>query len=135
MNPLSEIRKDAAGAALLADWLGHGLDVVPMTVARQRAQTCLDNHCQENRAPRWWETLQNTIALTIRRQLEIKNKLDLRLSTEEHLHMCRKCGCCLKLKVWVPFDHIRSHLHPTLADTFPNYCWIKKEFNELLFSR
>ena len=127
MNLLDELRKTGTGLNLLADWLGEGGYTVPEPRAARRGATCLDNCCVENREPGWWDRCQNAIALIIRHQLELKKKLDLELPREDTLHMCRACGCCLKLKVWVPLDHIRRHTDIKQLAHYPEYCWIRRE--------
>jgi hypothetical protein len=133
MNVLDEIRNDAAGAALLADWLGEGGEPVDIRLAEWRSSTCaagnLSQPCQFNIEPKWWERMKNSVAETIRKQLEIKNKIKLRTSRDDSIFMCQRCGCALPLKVHVPLKHIREHTRPELIDKLPWWCWIKRELS------
>lgn len=129
MNVIDEIRHDASGLALLHDWLGAGGVPVLASTAEARAQVCL--WCPENRAPKWWETAKDKVAEVIRGQLEIKNQMRLELAGEDGLGMCRACGCCLKLKPWVPMQHIIAHTDAKTMAKFDPGCWILKEIQAL----
>lgn len=139
MRLLEEIRNDANGAALLADWLGAGAQPVHRQLAEVRAFACSSgdtgnpdgSRCRFNVAPRWWETVKGQIADTIRSEMEIKFHLQLKVSREEGINMCKLCGCCLRLKVWAPIEHIAAHTSPELRDKLPKWCWMKKELNKL----
>lgn len=125
MTLLDEIRNDAAGAAILKDWLGDGGAPVAPVVAEARAMVCVN--CPENRAPYWWEKAKNSIADAIRAHLVVKQQSGLRVSHEDEIHMCRVCGCCLRLKVWVPIEHIKEHTTPETLAKLPSHCWLLKE--------
>lgn len=144
MNIIEEIKQDSAGLLFLKDWLGDGTSPVEFAVAQSRANVCLHTKvptgyqtasgpeekegCPLNRHPNWWERwLSDPIANAIRRQLEIKQRMDLSLPEESNLNMCQPCGCCLKLKVWAPTEHLKRHTSPQVMEKLPNYCWLKKE--------
>jgi len=125
-----ELRQTTQGAKVLNDWLGEGGAPVPLHQAEQRSGECLYGNngkpCPHNRAPKWWERMfKDPIAHEIRKQLEIKNQIGLKLSKEDDLHMCDQCGCCISLKAHVPIKHIKAHHNPDHA--YPDWCWIKKE--------
>lgn len=131
MNPIKELKQDATGAVILADWLGEGGHPVDHEISDRRSESCLmsDNSkpCPHNTAPEWWEKPKDAIALMIRKQLAIKHRMDLYGLYEGALHMCDLCGCCLKLKIHVPIEHIRNHTDLETLAKYPDYCWIKKE--------
>lgn len=134
MNPLlTEIRNDISGLAALHDWLGDGGDPVHPMVAEFRTQRCTEGNdgepCPLNKAPRWWESAKGKIADWIRRELEIKSGMSLRVAGEENLHMCSACGCCLPLKVWTPKVHLKTHIDQKAIDKTPAYCWMRKELS------
>jgi hypothetical protein len=112
---------------VLTDWLGDGGKPVAPELAEQRASICV--HCPENRSPNWWEKYTNAIALWIRRALMVKNNLGYKVPQEDDLFMCRKCGCCLRLKVHVPIAHIRAHTSDLKLGLYPAYCWQRIESN------
>lgn len=122
-----------SGIALINDWLGDSGRPVAPIVANFRAQRCLHGNngepCPNNVEPNWWDRIKSTIAETIRMQLEIKHRLNLTVDEETDLNMCSACGCCLKLKVWTPIDHIKEHTDQKTLDKMPNFCWIKKELH------
>jgi len=126
MNIIEEIKQDSAGLLFLRDWLGDDGKTVTPDVAEDRAKVCLG--CPQNSHPNWWERLlKDPIANAIRRELEIKNKMNIHLHEEENLHMCRICGCATRLKVWAPLAHIKDHTTPQSLEKMPPHCWIKNE--------
>lgn len=131
MKTIDELRQTTEGMATLQSWLGEDGHPVPIELANERASVCVDMCCLENRAPNWWQTFStDPIARVIRWQLEIKNSVRMRVDLEDSIHMCRACGCCLKLKVHVPICHIEQHINKEQLEQFPDYCWIKKEIKQ-----
>ncbi len=125
MSILDEIKADVTGAAILKDWLGEGGEPVLSRRAECRSYICL--YCPENKKGNWWDQLKTELANLIRAQLEIKNKLELRVPEEEHLGTCATCFCNLPLKVWCPIKHIAKHTKPETLARFPGACWQKNE--------
>lgn len=131
MNPAQEIANDLNAIAALNDWLGDGGRPVHPILAEMRAERCVAGNdgapCPRNKEPNWWDRVKSVIAEWIRAELVIKNRMALSVSHEDGLNMCAACGCCLKLKVWVPRHHVRAHTKPEHLEKMPSYCWIKKE--------
>jgi hypothetical protein len=130
MNVLTEIQNDISGAQALADWLG-GEPPVSRGVAEFRAEVCVqgDNGkpCPLNVAPGWWEkNVKDRIARWITRELEEKHRLQLNTLYDGQLHMCRPCGCCVRLKIWAPVKVIHAHTSDKARAEFPDFCWQKK---------
>ena len=123
---LHAAQQTIAGAKVLSEWLGSGGAPVSPELAQERANVCLK--CPENRAPNWWHLHNDAIAMAIRRMLQLKSAIGFHVNSEESLHMCRKCGCCIRLKVHCPIKHIKEHA-PTDLNTYPAHCWIRKELN------
>jgi len=130
MSLIETIKNDIEGAAILRDWLGDGDPVHPM-VAEARAQRCTTGNegkpCPLNIEANWWDRVKSTIADWIRYELELKNKMELKVPQEDALGMCKACGCCLRLKVWTPIKHIKDHITPAQLKTTPGFCWIRAE--------
>lgn len=126
MNLLSEFRNDAAGAAIIKEWLGDGGSSVTQQRADGRVNICL-NQCTEHRPERWWDFAKDAIADIIKKWLLTKAKTPLRLTREEEAGMCRICGCCLRLKAWTPIEHIKHHTPLETLDMYPSYCWVVSE--------
>lgn len=128
---IESLRQTATGIAILKDWLGDGANPVALEAAEQRAGVCTTGNngepCPLNVEPKWWERSKLGIAEIIRNHLEVKNEMNLRVSSEELLHMCRACGCALPLKVHVPIEHIKDHIKPEMMERLVPYCWIRKE--------
>ena len=133
MNPLIEVKNDISGAAALADWLGDNGSPVSRIVAEYRSNRCTagaqGSPCPLNVEPNWWDKVKGVIADWIRAELEIKHRMQLKVTEEEHLNMCKACGCCLRLKVWVPREHLKHHITKKQLAQAPEYCWMKKEIS------
>ena len=131
MNIVKEVKDDINGIEALADWLGDpGLPVHQM-VAEFRSERCATGNdgkpCPLNVEPNWWDRVKTQIALWIRRELELKHGMGLRVANEEKIHMCKSCGCCLRLKVWTPKSHLQKHITKESLEHNPDYCWLRKE--------
>lgn len=133
MSFLSRFKDDAEGIALLKDWLGDGGKIVPPNKSIGRAEACVNHEgkpCPENVEPGWWDRFKMKVAEIIRKQLELKSRLGIKVPQEKDLAMCRVCGCCLPLKVHVPIEYIAEHTNVKVREKFPPWCWIKKELEE-----
>lgn len=108
------------GIQTLRDWLGDGAQTVSHDHAQLRASRCLQ-------CPKHSETayIKEAIAGEIKRQVELKNHLELRVFGEKRLHVCEACGCAMKLKVWLPLERILPD-EDEKAKLDPQ-CWILKE--------
>jgi hypothetical protein len=126
---LEELQNDLRGSRILSEWLGHGGYPVSLARANDRALVCMD--CPQNRKSKWWETAKDAIAAAICEHLEVKNKLNMHVAVENDLGMCKPCGCCTRLKIHVPIEHIARHLPSDAVSKFPKHCWIIEEM-ELL---
>lgn len=125
---LEGLRQTVEGAEVIADWIGEGGVPVPRELAEKRATIC--QYCPENYKGNWWDETKNTIAMWIRRELELKNSIGLTLSNETQIAMCKICGCANRLKVWTPIEHIRAHTTDLVFECFPKACWIKDELTK-----
>lgn len=136
MNLVDQIRQDAAGAALLADWVGRDGTPVSQEKANERAKVCLNGNfgcpCTLNVEPGWWEKVKSIVAETIKKQLSLKNRMKLEVPRESELNICKACGCCLRLAVWTPIERLKEHTTQEQLDNMPIFCWKK---NELMHER
>lgn len=113
----------------LFEWLGDGGNPVTQDLAEKRSSVCVE--CPENVEPKWWERMvKDPVAGAIRLTIRLKTDSGLSVSNEDGLHMCRVCGCCNPLKVFVPIEHIRDHTTENELWKFPGHCWIRKELNK-----
>ncbi len=110
---------------LYSQWIGEGLRPVPKEQAQERANVCLK--CPLNQPKRTGEFLKTEVALLVRRQIELKNQMNLRIDGEKSLHICTGCGCSLKLKPWVPIEMIRNTTDITKLNQSEPRCWILNE--------
>lgn len=126
MNLLQELKNDIVGAALIRDWLGEGGRTVEPNLAEARIAVCMN--CPWHQPARWWDVFfKNPIARAIKRTLEYKNRVNLRLQDEDKVGMCNKCSCCLRLKVWVPIERVETSLPLGTIRDCPDFCWMRTE--------
>lgn len=135
MSLIDEIRNDVTGAAVLADWLGDGLNPVDQKVADARAAVCLTGNgggeCPHLKSPNWWDNQKGNIAFAIKEQLEAKSKMKLATELDATPRMCSICGCCMPLKAWVPIKHVAAHTSEDLVKKFVPWCWQRIEIENL----
>lgn len=119
--------------SVLSAWVGSGGKPVANELAQARANVCAGTNpdgsdkCPLNGHGEWWQSAVGDIADVIRQILEFKNRMRISVSNEDKLFMCSACGCCARLKVHTPLDHILKNSSPeTMAKLDPR-CWILKE--------
>ena len=113
----------------ISTWFGEGGNPVSEHLAISRAKTCA--MCPLNKTKPIWEKLAEPVALLVRRQLALKNKLNLNLGDyEDCLNVCDACNCILKLKVWQPIEFIAGNTKIVEIGQFHERCWIPTELSE-----
>lgn len=112
-------------AALYAQWIGEGLHPVEKAKAQSRANICL--MCPKNQKRGLVEVLKMDAASLVRKQIELKNRMKLRVDDEKSLHICDVCHCVLSLKAWTPMTFIEANTSPETMLEFPSNCWIPIE--------
>ena len=121
MNFIEKAAQIAGGAETLSDWVGHGAVPVQRDRAQQRANVCLSG-CPHHTSK---STITEAVALAIKKQIELKNHLQLRVDGEKSLHSCDVCGCAMRLKVWTPIEFIAPD--PEEREKLWANCWLLKE--------
>lgn len=121
MTILDQIRHIPDGIKHISDWLGDGGEVVRKTDAQARADVC-NRGFNGERCPfnARGVKMSTPVALAIKRHLEVKNSLNLRVEGEKQLGTCEACGCSLRLLVWQTQDRIRLQ---TDGEHLPAECW------------
>lgn len=120
MNLLQAAQRYANGVATLTEWLGSGGETVDHWKAQDRAETCL--RCPMNKDGL---QLAEAVAAAIKRQVELKNQLHLRVQGERALYTCQACLCPLRTKIWLPLARVKPE-DDERANYDPN-CWLLKE--------
>lgn len=119
---------------LRKSWLGDGGVPVPPIQSQSRADVCTGRltgtPCPKHVEKPIQELLTEPVALIVRRQIELKNKLKLRVEGEKSLHVCDACNCILKLLVHTPIKFIEETKTPELIESLPDHCWQKREIKE-----
>ncbi len=118
MNLIDRAKNIGVGVEHIMKWLGDGGEVVDQQAAQKRAFTCIN--CPKNVSAGIPET---AVALSIRRILEAKNKLELRVTGEKSLKSCAACGCVLRLLIWEKQDRIEPFLSEQEREELPPQCW------------
>jgi hypothetical protein len=121
MTVLDQISSIPDGVRHIYHWLGEGGNVVDQETAQARANTC--NTCAYNIGGL---SVTAVAGIAIKKQLELKNHLKLRVDGEKRLKMCGTCGCQLKLLVWEPQERVKSQMIPAEAVLVPDFCWKNK---------
>lgn len=116
------VNRVAAGVRTLLDWLGAGGKPVDALEAENRAAICVT--CPLNKPGNILSYFTQPVAKEISLQLEMKNKLSLSTSKDASLHICTGCDCPLKLKVFVPMEHILKFTTEETKKRLDARCWI-----------
>ncbi len=124
-NAVGGVKRVAAGVGLLIEWVGESGKVVEKPLAEQRAEVC--TICPKNGKGGFTDYFTVPAAERIKKQLEIKNDLQLQTSRDEDLRVCEACLCPLKLKVWTPLGHILKHMKEDVKKELHSKCWITAE--------
>lgn len=119
-----KIRALAAGAAILAEWIGDGASPVPATEANRRADICAA--CPKNERGNLENWFTVFASETIRKQIASAQDLKLTTQSDAKLGVCTACLCPLKLKVHVPLENIKNHLPDRIRTALDPRCWVLK---------
>jgi len=108
-----------------ASWLGAGGRPVDKEVSQHRANTCLK--CPKHEKGSIYEKLTAPVAKVVRAQIELKNRMKLRVDGEKSLGTCTACGCQMCLKVHVPIEFI---FQTTDLSELDENCFILSEIRD-----
>lgn len=122
MTLIDQAKQMIEGVQTLKDWLGSGAETVPWKDAQRRANVCV--RCPMNQPG---NAATGAIGEAIKKQVELKNSLNLRVVGEKSLLHCAACSCVLKLKIWLPITKLGLSSVADL-DKFDQGCWMRKEF-------
>lgn len=115
----------SAGVGVLIDWLGQGAEPVDQALAEKRAAICAG--CPKNQPKDFFSYFTELVAKVIHKQIAMRHELELKTAVDEQLQVCDACGCTLKLKVFVPLEHIVSHMSDKVKGELDGRCWINHE--------
>jgi hypothetical protein len=119
------VKRVAAGAATLLEWLGAGGQPVPGEQSDSRAGVCAT--CPQNQAGDWTTLFTAAAAAAIQKQLDSRRELKLATPHDDQLKVCAACSCPLELKVHVPIKHISARMSAETRARLDPRCWILKE--------
>lgn len=118
MNLLDQARKIPDGVKHITEWLGAGGTVCGVDEAQKRADIC--KTCPKNEKG---FVVTTAVAMAIKKHLELKNHLKLRVQGEKKLNTCKVCGCVLRLIIWEKIELIRSQMSEEERSATPSHCW------------
>lgn len=126
MNLLEKAEAIKNGVATLKEWLGSGGICVDQHLAQKRADVCT-GRISGTPCPNNVQDFQfaEAVSAVIRKHIELKSKLQLKVMGDRSLFVCNGCGCPLKLKVFVPLDKLGNDEES--LKQFPAFCWMKTE--------
>lgn len=104
MRILRELWLKITRPAALVAWLGTGAKPCSEFEARRRARIC--EHCPANLRP---ASFTAVLGEGVEAAMKLKNGLKLTVPNEHRLNSCAACGCKLSVKIWVPYEHIKSY--------------------------
>lgn len=122
---VAEAKRVITGIKTLTDWLGSGGKPVPHEFAEHRASICAT--CPKNAQGSLSSFFTEDASEVIRRQLAIRNDMELSTTHDEKLGVCSACSCPLKLKVHAPLNHIMANLKDSARVNLEKRCWILHE--------
>jgi hypothetical protein len=124
---------DKIGSAknLMVQWLGDGLEPVPIELAEKRAAICAG--CPKNSKNNGeteetlWQRFTNVAANQIKGLINIKNNIHLQTTRDKELGHCEGCDCVLNLKIHAPVKHIEANTHHSVWPNLAPNCWLFSE--------
>jgi hypothetical protein len=122
---VAAVKRSTAGIKLVVDWLGSGLKPVPINIAERRAAICLK--CPLNQESNFWQRIGAVAAQQVKKLLEVRNDLNLRLANEDKLFSCQACDCWINLKAFSNLDHIIEHTSEEVWQRLDPNCWMLSE--------
>lgn len=117
----ADIKRAAQGTGVVLDWLTSGGAPVAQDLANQRAAVCVA--CPKNVEGAWYTVAP---AQLIKATLEARKDLKLETPSDAALKSCDVCKCLMRLKVWVPLEHITKNTKAEIMAEFPSNCWITR---------
>lgn len=123
----ADIKRAAAGTAVILDWLGSGANPTSQELAEKRASICVT--CPKNVPGAWYtEAPAEILKSSVKAWQTLKgSKFDFQTTQGDNLKSCDVCKCLMRLKVFVDSKHIISNTSPEIMAEFPSHCWIKLE--------
>lgn len=126
MNLLQKARRLAHGVSVIQEWLGDGGIAADQKTAQDRANVCIG--CPHNR--HGW-TISAPVAKAIKRHIQTKNALQMKVKGEKQLGTCDVCECRNSLKIWIPRETLLYETSDEELKEFPPHCWIRKELSSI----
>lgn len=125
LQAVAEVKKRAAGAALLLEWEESGLPPEPSEVSEHRADICVA--CPKNNPEKsLFDYFTVKASEMIRQRFERLFSLGLTTTQDAKLNVCEACLCPLRLKVHTPRSLIQKRLKDDQRAELHPSCWILK---------
>lgn len=116
-----------SGIKTLDSWIDSGTPPVPQALSNSRAATCAA--CPKNGTGEWETWFTKPAAAAIKKQIERREGMKLKTTSDDKIKVCLTCLCPLALKVHTPVSFIKEHMRPELLAELVKVpgCWIPKE--------
>ncbi len=118
MNILEAASKIPEGLQNMAAMFGPEGIVADPNLAQKRADICLK--CDENKPSM---ALHALVAATVKKLLEFKKNVNLKVEGEERLLRCQVCDCELKFLVHKSQKQIVAAMTEKEREDSPFHCW------------
>lgn len=127
-NLIELVKGYAGGLSTLYEWSQRGL-IVPQDQAQKRADICTGRIsgivCPNNIKG---GLMPKLVSDAIKRQMELRLKLDLKVEGEDKLLSCSGCECPLKTKVFIPLEDLG--VDESELSNFAPQCWMREEYKQ-----
>lgn len=118
----------AAGAKSLTEWIGAGASPETREVAEARAEVCVK--CPLNQPGDLSNFFERGTSEMLREAVAAANQVKLVTRFDKQLGVCEACYCPMRLKVWVPLEHIVKNMSAETRSSLDPKCWIKNQTND-----
>jgi hypothetical protein len=123
--PMGKVGAVVAGGRSLAEWIGAGANPVEQGIADKRAETC--SKCPLNKAGDISSFFERGTSEMLRAAIASAKDINLVTRFDKVLGVCDACYCPLKLKMWMPIDHINKQMSDDTRAALDAKCWILSE--------
>lgn len=122
------LKRTAAGAGAVIEWLGSGGQAVPNELSAKRAARCVaradGSKCPKMGSADLAAWYVKKAAELIEKEIQKRNDLQLSTPHDAALGVCSACLCPMKLKVHTPLEIIEKHTLPAVRADLDPQCWI-----------
>jgi hypothetical protein len=124
-TPAANLKRLAAGAETIVEWIASGAEAVPGSQANERAAVCVA--CPLNAQGQLTDFFTIKASDAIRKAYQQRSDWNLTTLHDEKLGVCSACSCPMRLKVHMGLALILKRLSPEAKGSLHPQCWILSE--------